>query len=62
MKTKTFNQERINSVYEKLKLLYADYSGEEIAEALKKYRAEVQQAEDQARIKAQIEELEQQLK
>jgi Mor family transcriptional regulator len=58
---KKFDQTRIDYVYEKLKSIYADFSGEEVAEALKKYRAEVQQAEDQARIKAQIAELESRL-
>lgn len=59
---KKFDQTRIDNVYEKLKSIYAEFSGEEVAEALKKYRAEVEYAAEQARIKAQIAELEQQLK
>lgn len=61
MKTKTFDPIRISYIYTILKDLYAQFSGEEVAEALKQYRAEVIHFEEQRAIRAKIKELESKL-
>ncbi len=41
-------------IYTVMKQLYSKYSGEEIAEAIKQIRKELTEAEEQARLKAQL--------
>lgn len=41
-------------VYTVMKNLYSKYTGEEIAEAIKQIRKELQEAEEQAKLKAQL--------
>lgn len=41
-------------VYTVMKNLYSKYTGEEIAEAIRQIRKELQEAEEQAKLKAQL--------
>ena len=41
-------------IYTVMKQLYSKYTGEEIAEAIKQIRREIQEAEEQRRLRAQL--------
>ena len=52
---------REQELLRKICSLYEEYTGQEIAKAIGEYRAQVQAREEQAKIKAEIAELEQKL-
>ena len=55
------NVERQKALLAKIYSLYADYTGQEIAQAIGQYRAEETERQEQQRIKQEIERLQKQL-